>query len=152
MHPGEELEICDLVLRCFNKFVAPDYPPRGVREFQKYVTPELLRTRSSDNHFTLVAHTINRITGMIEIRDFHHVSLLFVDQSYQRRGISHSLFEEARKICLYHLPEQKRITVNSSPYAVPVYRRLGFHETERKKSVNGITFIPMEYLISDDDS
>ena len=35
------------------------------------------------------------------------------------------------------------VTVNSSLYAVEAYRRLGFVETEPRRTVNGIPFVPM---------
>ena len=36
-------------------------------------------------------------------------------------------------------------TVNSSPYAVEVYRHLGFVPTDDEKSVDGLRFTPMQY-------
>jgi hypothetical protein len=38
MAPGEEKHICDLVLRVFDQFVAPDYPEEGIQEFKSYIT------------------------------------------------------------------------------------------------------------------
>ena len=40
-----------------------------------------------------------------------------------------------------------QITVNSSPYAVKVYERLGFMKTGEQQEKNGILFIPMMHLI-----
>ena len=36
------------------------------------------------------------------------------------------------------------MTVNSSPYAVPVYHKLGFKDTGSEQMVNGLRFTPME--------
>lgn len=55
-------------------------------------------------------------------------------------GIGRRLFETAVK----SRPE-KCITVNASPYAVPVYRRLGFVPTDKMQETKGIKFLPMEY-------
>ena len=32
MRSGEEAAVCDLVVRVFNEFVAPDYTDEGIRE------------------------------------------------------------------------------------------------------------------------
>jgi len=37
------------------------------------------------------------------------------------------------------------MTVNSSLYAVEIYRRLGFVDTNTEQIVNGIRFIPMKH-------
>ena len=39
----------------------------------------------------------------------------------------------------------KTITLNSSPYGLPFYQSLGFHETDTEQTVNGIQFTPMKY-------
>jgi len=36
------------------------------------------------------------------------------------------------------------MTVNSSPYAVPIYHKLGFKDTGSEQVVNGLRFTPME--------
>ena len=42
----------------------------------------------------------------------------------------------------YAMPE---FTVNSAPYAVDIYRHLGFAETGPEQTINGIRFTPMAY-------
>ncbi|WP_347567129.1 GNAT family N-acetyltransferase [Alistipes finegoldii] len=44
-------------------------------------------------------------------------------------------------------PAVSRITVNSSPYAVEIYRRLGFTATDAERVTDGIRFTPMTYLL-----
>ena len=38
-----------------------------------------------------------------------------------------------------------KMSVNLSPYAVPIYRRLGFRDTGAEQVVNGLRFTPMVY-------
>lgn len=40
-----------------------------------------------------------------------------------------------------------RMTVNASPYAIPVYRKLGFIDIDVEQVINGIRFTPMVYEI-----
>lgn len=39
---------------------------------------------------------------------------------------------------------QGRMTVNSSHYAIPIYHRFGFHDTDQEQMQDGIRFTPME--------
>jgi GNAT superfamily N-acetyltransferase len=143
MAPGEEKHICDLVLRVFDQFVAPDYPEEGIQEFKSYITPEQLIERSKGDHDVLVARHTDKFFGVIDIRQHHHISLFFVDAEFQNQGIGKVLFQNAIALCKEKLPELNRISVNASPYAVPIYKRLGFQETEEEQIKNGMRFQPM---------
>ena len=87
------------------------------------------------------------IVGMIAVKDFVHISLLFVDKHYHRQGIARSLFDHIIQICKEKNPSLKMITVNSSPYAVDVYHKLGFSNVSSEQVVDGIKFTPMELKI-----
>ena len=63
-----------------------------------------------------------------------------MDAAYHRRGIGRRLFEAMRRD-----HAQQVFTVNSSPYAVEVYRHLGFVPTDDEQSVDGLRFTPMQY-------
>lgn len=143
MQSGEENEVCDLVLRVFDHFVAPSYSNEGVREFRSYITPELLIKRSQENCFVLLARLSDKIVGMIEIRQHHHISLFFVDADFQTEGIGRVLFQKAIARCQNKMPGINQFSVNSSPYALPIYKRLGFQKTDKEQIKNGIRFIPM---------
>ncbi len=143
MQTGEETEVCNFVVRVFNEFIAPSYSQEGVAEFLKYVRPDALALRSKKNHFVWLAEAQNDIVGAIEIRDNDHVSLLFVDGSFQRKGISRELLRRALEICRRNKPELREITVHASPNSVQIYERLGFRQTNSEQAVNGIRFTPM---------
>ena len=85
--------------------------------------------------------------GVMAMRDFCHVSLFFVDKAYHRRGIAKELFSRAVEQSIQENSDFIEITVNSSPYAVEIYKKLGFVDTGGKTTKNGITFIPMKMNI-----
>ncbi len=95
INPGEEVEVSNLVARSFNEFIAPDFPDEGIEEFFRYSNPRALIKRSEGNHFVLVAEAEGSIAGMIEIREMKHVSMLFVDKAFHRRGIGKGLLGAA---------------------------------------------------------
>ena len=148
MKSGEESAVCDLVIRVFDEFVAAQYSDDGAQEFLKYVEPNALLERSQGDYFVLVAVLRGEIVGMIEVRDYDHISLLFVDKRFQRVGIGRELLRRALDICINHRPRLSRISVNSSPNAVTAYLRMGFRQQEPEQTVNGIRFVPMALELS----
>jgi predicted GNAT family N-acyltransferase len=143
MRTGEEIEVSNLVARSFNEFVAPDFPDEGIDEFFSYANPRALQKRSEGSHFVLVAESDGVIAGMIEIREMKHISMLFVDKAYHRRGVGNELLMAALdKIKLESRPPDM-LTVNSSRFAVPFYERLGFVRSEEEKIIHGVIHIPM---------
>lgn len=143
MQAGEETIVCAMIERCFQTFVAPGYAPEGVQEFLAYASPEPMAERVRGGSFVLVAESGGVVAGMIEMRDHDHVSLLFVDAAFMRRGISRELLRRALDICRAARPDLQVVTVNSSPYAVPVYERLGFYVLSPEQETNGIGYTPM---------
>ncbi len=69
-----------------------------------------------------------------------YISLFFVDPDYHRQGVGTALMQR-------FLTDSgaETITVHSSPYAVEVYRRLGFQPTAAEQLSDVIRYIPMEY-------
>ena len=65
---------------------------------------------------------------------------LYVDPALARRGVGRAL--------MARLLEDRRteaLTVNAAPYAVEIYRRLGFRPTDRERlAPDGIRYRPME--------
>ena len=135
----------ELVLRVFMEFEAPEYEEEGITEFQSFIEPSTITSKMENGEFWLWgAFCQERVVGVIAIRPPLHISLMFVDKQYHRRGIARRLFETVlnyRSVIDGH----GRITVNSSPYAVEIYMRLGFQPTGTEQTVNGLRFTPMEY-------
>lgn len=145
MKRGDEGEVCDLVIRVFDEFVAPQFSREGVQEFRNYADPHLFMRRSQWNHFVLLAAAQKEIAGMIEVRVDGHVTLFFVDKWFQVRGVGGELLHRALAICQRSKPELSKATVNSSPNAVGIYERLGFHRMGPEKVENYIRFVPMVF-------
>jgi len=143
MKPGEESEVFDVVFRTFSEFVAPHYSRAGILEFLKYIRPGSLLGRLQKDHFVLLATARRKIVGMIEVRGNRHVSLLFVDKQFQKRGIARELLRRTLRICLKEQPDLSKITVNASPNSVKIYKQLGFRQESPEQIKQGIRFTPM---------
>ncbi len=126
-----------LVWSVFDEFEAVNYSERGKEAFWNTIHSE---------HFLNMltaygAFDCGKLIGMIATRNQGaHIALFFVDGRYQRKGIGKRLFSE----CLIG-NENACITVNSSVFAVDVYRKLGFVEVGERMEDNGIIFTSMAY-------
>lgn len=143
MHPGEEKAVIQLVKDVFGQFEAGEYTAEGMKEFFRYANVQAMRDRAT-SHFVIVAIVDQKIIGMIEIRNNDHVALFFVDSEWHYRGIGQTLFEKSMKHCQDNRIAPKKITVNSSPYALGFYQAIGFSIAQSEQQIHGIRFIPME--------
>ncbi len=151
----EEDEIADvsaLVSSVFDQFVAPLFSEEGIHEFQSFIEPPKLIERLRANSFFLVAEIGTAMVGVIAVRDWSHVSILFIRGDHQGKGIARLLFAEALKRCQAAKPDLEKITVNSSPNAVGAYRRMGFIQTSEEQLTNGIRYVPMVLDLSERDA
>jgi GNAT superfamily N-acetyltransferase len=86
------------------------------------------------------------LLGVIATRNAgSHIALFFVREEYHGRRIGRRLFAQIVPLC-----DGRFITVNSSPYAAKIYRKLGFTDTAVEQTTNGIRYVPMRYLIGED--
>jgi Acetyltransferase (GNAT) family. len=127
-----------LIHAVFHQFEAPDYSPKGVGIFKKTA---LYNEDFMDTLELFGAYDGERLIGIIATRNRgNHIALFFVDGSFHRQGVGKKLFQTV----VENSPGNE-ITVNSSPYAVAVYHRLGFVDTNIEQNVNGIKFTPMQF-------
>ena len=135
----------NLVNEVFSEFVAVDYSEQGNKTFEDYlkIKYEEMSSDIETGHKKLWAYYQNdEIIGVIATRDISHIALMFVDKRYHRKGIAWQLLDHVlAEIKVY--TEIKQMTVNSSPYAVKVYEKLGFVKTDEQKEKDGIIYIPM---------
>lgn len=121
-----------LVWKVFLEYESLDYTQEGIDEFYKTIHDE--------NYLAMLsfygAFTNEELVGVIATRNSgKHIALFFVDGKYHRQGFGKQLFDAV---------QTDKMTVNSSPYAVPVYSKLGFKLVNTEQVVNGLRFTPME--------
>jgi len=145
---GEQIKVCNLVARSFNEFIAPGFSEEGVEEFFKYANPRALKKRIESGYFAMVAESEDQLAGMIEMRGNNHISMLYVDKAFHRKGVAKGLVRQALEEVSCNSGSPKDITVNSSRYAVDFYESLGFIQYENEKSIYGLIHIPMVLSLS----
>lgn len=139
----------DLVWTVFEEFEASEYSKEGIKEFRKFILYDSIIEKLEKGELNFWGCIDNDILlGVIATKEIDHICLLFVRKEYHKQGIARNLFQEVKKICNDY-SNIKEITVNSSPYAVEVYHRLGFVDTDKEQTVNGIRFTPMLYSLKE---
>jgi len=124
--PEEIAPALDLAQRVCREFVIP-----GPNTAANYDTVH-------ETMFIAVAGA--RVVGMASQRGGCHIRKLYVDGAWHRQGIAARLLD-----AIIQSMGADRITVNSSPYALPFYLKYGFVPTGEEIQANGFVFTPMAY-------
>ena len=136
LNAKEIQDACKLMWKVFLQFEAPEYSQEGIGHFRiSLEDKERIRKLTFYGAFDG-----DKLIGTLCMRVPQHIGGFFVDASYHRRGIGKKLFEAMRRDYAHQV-----FTVHSSPYAVEVYRHLGFTPTDREQTVDGLRFTPMQF-------
>lgn len=132
-----------LAWRTFMRFEAKDYTKRGIESFQDFITDHVLHRMFLMGAYQVFgAYDQDKLVGIISLRNETHISLLFVDAEYHMKGIGRALMEYVvNYVCSeegYH-----KVTVNAAPYAVGFYHKVGFRDTDKEQTNDGIRYTPM---------
>ena len=136
LSPDELPEAVALIWEEFSEFEASEYSKEGVRAFRAALD-DGERNRAMAFYGAFAA---GELIGVLAVRKPQHIGYFFVKAEYQRKGVGRALFET---MCLDF--ERKEFTVNSSSYAVEIYRKLGFEPTGAEQVESGIRYTPMKF-------
>lgn len=137
LEPAQMPEALALVERVFMAFEAPEYSDQGVETFLSFV-----RDANAVSALTFYgAFEADRVRGVLATRGSSHIALFFVDAAHQGTGIGRALFSAAWDAC-----RADGMTVNASPYAVEIYRHLGFEPVSAEQVRDGIRYTPMQCM------
>ena len=126
-----------LMWTTFLQFEAPDYSEEGMQSFKDFIkNEEIVQTLEFWG-----AYEKDELQGVIASNENRkHICCFFVKAQYHRQGIGRKLWEYFLKNS-----QQAAITVNSSPYAVPVYHKLGFVDMDTEQLADGMRYTPMKF-------
>ena len=147
---GDAPAIAEMSARVLHVHVLPEQPAPARAQLLEYFSAEAIGQRIAAGHRHHLAVIEGRIAGAIGTRGDAHVHLLFVDLDFQRRGVARALWQAALAACV-NAAQPAVITVNSSAYAVPVYRRLGFELASEVTRHDDILATPMTFIETDAD-
>lgn len=137
----------EMAYRVFLKFESKEYGKEGTDSFVDFITnPKLITMFKNGLYIVYLAMVDEKIVGIISLRSGNHISLLFVDKDYHRKGIAAALIKTVQDNLLRNT-EYEKMTVNASPYGIPFYEKMGFKSTGEQTVIQGMIITPMELYL-----
>ena len=101
-----------MIWKTFLKYEAVDYTEEGIRNFHEFITDEhLYKSFRQGRYQMMVALDGERVIGAASVRNYNHLSLLFVDEEYHHRGIGRDLMRRMCEYLGYHVCTLKRFRI-----------------------------------------
>lgn len=120
-------------------FYAHDTTQPTPEWFSSSITEEsFVKRMNSKNFDQWVVEQNGSIVGYAAVKNRNHIYHLFVSQKHQRKGIATQLWQTAQANT-----DSKEFSLNSSVYAIPIYKRWGFIESDKVQERDGICYQPM---------
>ncbi len=132
------------VRKVYDRFLSCHHTNDGNKKFYEFIEygQILQRMNTAESKLFYKTNRLGMIIGVIELRYGSHISLLYVHENYQKKGIAKELFSFIKL-----QNGTKKYTVNSSIYAVTIYRKMGFIPQVKKiQKTSGIQYLPMVYI------
>ncbi len=136
-------KVWNLISKTF-KQVSRDFSKTGKKAFFDRQSPRLNLNAKDRDVFVAVIN--NKIIGMVEGNKKDKISRLFIDKTYQKKGIAKKLMKKIEN--MYKKKGAKKLKVYSSSYAIKFYEKIGFKKSRGKaKNKIGITYQPMQKIL-----
>lgn len=126
--------VIELVDQIAKEFIFSNWKTEGINNFNLVNSQDFYLDKSN---LTYICINDNKIIGMVSLSNRKHLSLLFVDKQYQRKGIGKRLVEIVDNLVLGDLE------VNADIYAKSFYEHIGFKLAGSLEKKDGISYYPM---------
>lgn len=138
----------ELVWEVFEKYEAPDYEEMGIATFRHFIEYHNMVEKVHQGEMKFWGCYLNNyLVGVVALRTGQHISLLFVRDKFHHLGVARKLMNVAINTVVIENPQVRAVTVNSSPYAVGFYKKLGFVPLGPEQRADGIRFTSMRLAI-----
>ena len=133
-----------LAWETFLIFEAQEYSEEGIESFRDFISDQWLKNLFLRGSYQMItAWKEEKLVGFISVRNKCHISLLFVDKRYHRKGIGRNLIEKLGEYLITEVGIDY-MTVDSAPYATEFYHKLGFWDLAPRQEKQGIIYTSMK--------
>lgn len=133
-----------LAWETFLIFEAQEYGEEGIESFRDFISDQRLKNMFLKGEYQMmVALHEDKIVGFITVRNRSHISLLFVNKKYHRQGIGSVLIDKMGEYLITEVGVDY-MTVDSAPYALEFYHKLGFWDLAPRQQKQGIIYTSMK--------
>ncbi len=130
--------VVDLVASVSVASIFPYFSEEGRSLFAAKVLPDVQTAFDREHFQSFKIKQDNKVIGFGAIREKSYITHLFVDTSYQGKGLGKLLLKQ-----LLALGTTKEIRLRASVNAVNFYQSQGFVASDSEQEINGIRFVPM---------
>ncbi|QUM89041.1 GNAT family N-acetyltransferase [Moritella sp. 36] len=135
--------ISQLITPLVIKYILPTCSKEGGLLILNSMAPNCISNYLDAGYVYHVAELNSELIGVVGMKENAHLYHLFIADSQQGKGLSRTLWELARDVCLANGNEGK-FTVNSALNATDVYLKFGFVPVSGVRERAGIKDMPME--------
>jgi|SRR5215471_11715536 len=143
--PKDITAISDLIRPLAEKYIASQFSAEGARNLLSSIEPDAIQEYFNSGFKYHVAEQNGVVVGVVAVRDHMHLYHLFVADKFRGQGLARKLWQVARDACR-DAGNIGEYTVNSSSFAVDMYRKFGFVEMGPPRTRNGVTAVPMKLI------
>jgi GNAT superfamily N-acetyltransferase len=137
--------ISELIRPLVEKYIAYEFSAEGARNLLSSIEPEAIHGYFDLGYRYHVAEENGVLAGVVAVRDNRHLYHLFVADAFRGQGLARRLWQVAHDACR-DAGNAGEYTVNSSNFAVEMYRKFGFVDTAPPETRNGVSYVPMKLL------
>jgi GNAT superfamily N-acetyltransferase len=141
--PDDSGQISKLLCELTAKFIAKEFSAYGRQLLLDAMKPDVIAKNIQSGYRYHIAEIDGQLVGVVAVRDNSHLFHFFVAEQYQRQGIAKQLWNTAMRVCDEE-GNPGEYTVNSSRYALDVYKALGFVTDAAVQQKNGVVYYPMK--------
>ena len=138
-------QVENLINKVFDKSIACNYSNEGKKLFKEEHSYDKIQEQHSNYELELWGcFEDENIVGIIGVKNSNNICMLYIDESYQRKGIAKCLFNMIYDKSKLNKSLDK-LTVISPLFCVDIFYKLGFVSdgTEQKFNGVGVSVIPM---------
>lgn len=110
----------------FIELAAADWDPQAQQVFLAESSPEALAGKLDVAAYAAGTFAAEQMVGFLLMPTPALLGMMFVDPRWLRQGIAQALWEKARAHVESVFPAVKTVELNTTPYALPFYRSIGF--------------------------
>ncbi len=110
----------------------------------KAINETHMEKRFARGTYFLAAFLDGEMAGVAEMTTKYHLRLLYIKGMFHRKGLGKCLVDELIRMAKDNGAEF--LTVNAALSALPFYQKYGFTETDELQDLDGVRFVPMQFV------
>ena len=133
-------EVSDFIIKSFITFNGKNLNKESIKFFIELYRKENIEDKWLKD-YVVIAEINNKIIGVGRAKKNGFITHCYVDKKFMRKGIGSTLMKRLEN--QIKSEKRNRVLLNSSPYGLKFYEKLGYKSKGIKKIYHGIPLYPM---------